>query len=194
MQRPHYFDEFLGYLTSHVEGGPIHELARAVAWRAALGMARDYRRDCAHHLHGDNGVATQDYNRVEATIEAARQVREYAYAPYSAFRVGAAVLSADGTIVSGTNIESSSYGLTLCAERAALAAAWAKGVNTILLVCVVADTVEPISPCGACRQWIIELAPWALVGMVSLNGKERWCTAKALLPFAFDSHMFNTKR
>lgn len=193
MQPPRHFEELLGYLASDARKRRAYALAQAVALRAALGLGREYRPDLASNALGDHGVSAHHFGRVEAAIGAAKQVREYAYAPYSAFRVGAAVLGADGSIAVGTNVECSSYGLTLCAERAALAAARAEGIASILLVCIVADTAEPISPCGACRQWIIELAPRALVAMISLNGKERWCTVETLLPFAFDSRMFHTE-
>ena len=83
-------------------------------------------------------------------------MREEAYAPYSNFAVGAALLAADGRIFSGCNVENISYGLTQCAERVAIGAAVAAGVREFLAVAVVADTAVPISPCGACRQVLAE--------------------------------------
>ncbi|MEX1115084.1 MAG: cytidine deaminase [Akkermansiaceae bacterium] len=89
-------------------------------------------------------------------VEAAWQARENAYAPYSNFHVGAALLAADGRIFSGCNVENISYGLTNCAERVAMGAAVAAGVREFMAVAVVADTAVPISPCGACRQVLAE--------------------------------------
>lgn len=79
-----------------------------------------------------------------------------AYAPYSNFKVGAALLSPDGRIFIGCNVENISYGLTICAERVAIGSAVAEGVRKFLAVAVVADTEVPISPCGACRQVLAE--------------------------------------
>ncbi len=89
-------------------------------------------------------------------LHAAWQGRERAYAPYSKFQVGAAVLAADGRIFIGCNVENLSYGLTLCAERVAIDSAVAAGAREFMAVVVVADTAVPISPCGACRQVLAE--------------------------------------
>ena len=89
-------------------------------------------------------------------VEAAWMARERAYAPYSKFAVGAALLTADGQIFGGCNVENISYGLTNCAERVAIGAAIAAGKREFLAVAVVADTGVPISPCGACRQVLAE--------------------------------------
>jgi cytidine deaminase len=87
---------------------------------------------------------------------AAWEARDSAYAPYSNFRVGAALLASDGRIFTGCNIENISYGLTNCAERVAIGTAVAAGMRDFEKVVVVADTLEPISPCGACRQVLAE--------------------------------------
>ena len=92
----------------------------------------------------------------DVLVEAAWKVREKAYAPYSNFAVGAALLAADGRIFSGCNVENISYGLTQCAERVAIGVAVAAGVREFLAVAVVADAAVPISPCGACRQVLAE--------------------------------------
>ena len=92
----------------------------------------------------------------DTLVEIAWQARDKAYAPYSNFHVGAALLADDGRIFSGCNVENISYGLTNCAERVAIGAAVAAGVRKFLAVAVVADTAVPISPCGACRQVLAE--------------------------------------
>jgi cytidine deaminase len=89
-------------------------------------------------------------------IAEAWKARENAYAPYSDFKVGAALLGSDGGVFTGCNVENISYGLTNCAERVAIGAAVAAGVRAFEKVAVVADTSAPISPCGACRQVLAE--------------------------------------
>ncbi len=89
-------------------------------------------------------------------IEAAWNVRENAHAPYSSFKVGAALLAADGRVFTGCNVENLSYGLTICAERVAVGSAIAAGAREFWGIAVVADTAVPVSPCGACRQVLVE--------------------------------------
>jgi cytidine deaminase len=93
---------------------------------------------------------------VDELVASAWQARDMAYAPYSQFFVGAALLAADGRTFVGCNVENISYGLTNCAERVAIGAAVAAGVRKFAAVAVVADTGVPISPCGACRQVLAE--------------------------------------
>ena len=93
---------------------------------------------------------------LNALVQAAWMAREHAYAPYSDFAVGAALLAADGRIFTGCNVENLSYGLTICAERVAIGTAVAAGVRRFLAMAVVADTAVPVSPCGACRQVMAE--------------------------------------
>ena len=89
-------------------------------------------------------------------VLAAREARERAVAPYSNFKVGAALEAADGTIITGCNIENASYGLTICAERVAMFKALSDGHRRFTRIAVVADTVDPTPPCGACRQVLWE--------------------------------------
>lgn len=104
---------------------------------------------------------------MDRALAAARKVRTSAHAPYSRFRVGAAVWTEDGRVFAGCNVESASFGLTLCAERSALSAyvaATEEGARSpVLGVAIVTDTDSPTPPCGACRQWIVEWAPDGLV-------------------------------
>jgi cytidine deaminase len=98
-----------------------------------------------------------------ALISAAWEVRNRAYAPYSTFHVGAALLGDDGVIYSGCNVENLSFGLTICAERSAVCAAIAAGCRRFHALVVVADTREPISPCGACRQVMAEFGDFPVL-------------------------------
>jgi cytidine deaminase len=95
----------------------------------------------------------------ERLMSAAIQAAENAYVPYSNFPVGAAVLTGEGTIVTGCNVENASYSLTNCAERVAIGAAVAAGARTVQAVAVYAPRVETVTPCGACRQVINEFKP-----------------------------------
>ena len=119
-------------------------------------------------------------------IQKAIEVREKAYAPYSHFKVGALVVADNGKEYCGVNVENASYGLTNCAERSAIFSAIADGANRIQKVFIVADTIEPISPCGACRQVISEFCDSSVeVIMANLNGKYTSMTVMELLPGAF---------
>ena len=120
-------------------------------------------------------------------IDAATIVRENAYAPFSAFRVGAALETDEGDIITGCNVESASYGLTVCAERIAIFNAVARGSKRIRRIAVVADTEELTAPCGACRQVIWEFGGDIPVIMSDLHGKTETIQMKDLLPRAFDS-------
>jgi cytidine deaminase len=103
-------------------------------------------------------------------VDEAWMARARAYAPYSKFQVGAALLSEDGRVFHGCNVENLSYGLTHCAERVAIGAAVAAGIRRFVAVAVVADTAVPISPCGACRQ---VLAEFGVPLVVLANRSER---------------------
>ncbi|OGR87216.1 MAG: cytidine deaminase [Elusimicrobia bacterium RIFCSPLOWO2_01_FULL_60_11] len=118
-------------------------------------------------------------------IERAKKARLNAFAPYSRFKVGAAVLSGSGKIYSGCNMENASYGLTVCAERNAVAAMVAAGEREIMAVAVVTDLKTPASPCGACRQVIAEFGPGAKIVMANLKGAVQVRSLSALLPLQF---------
>ena len=117
-------------------------------------------------------------------VDAARAASANAYAPYSRFAVGAAVLAADGRLFTGCNVENASFGLTVCAERNAIAQAVAAGVRDIVAVCVHTPTPEPTPPCGACRQVILEFGRAEVTSACSGGTTRRW-TAEELLPGAF---------
>ncbi|MGA1367379.1 MAG: cytidine deaminase [Blastocatellia bacterium] len=119
----------------------------------------------------------------------ARAVRERAYAPYSGFAVGAVVETAEGRCYTGCNVENASYGLTICAERAALAKAVSEGADRLTRIVVIADTERPIAPCGACRQVMLELmGPEGEVVMANLRGDRLERKIGDLLPEAFVPH------
>jgi cytidine deaminase len=120
-------------------------------------------------------------------IAAATAVRERAFAPYSHFQVGAALEAEDGSIVTGCNVESASYGLTICAERTAIVKGVSEGKRIFKRVAIVADTPNPTPPCGACRQLLWEFAPDAEVVLSNLQGKTVRFTMRELLPAAFDA-------
>lgn len=120
-------------------------------------------------------------------IEAATHVRENSYAPFSNFRVGSAIETEDGEIIAGCNVESASYGLTVCAERVAIWKAISQGKRKIKHIAVVADTEELTPPCGVCRQIIWEFGGDIPVIMANLKGKSETVQMKDLLPRAFDT-------
>ncbi|MGH9914622.1 MAG: cytidine deaminase [Pyrinomonadaceae bacterium] len=123
-------------------------------------------------------------------IEAASAAREHAYAPYSRFRIGAAVETGDGRIFTGCNIESSTYGLTICAERVALWKALSEGIREFKRIVIVADTKKLVPPCGACRQIVSDFCSAETeVVMANSSGEMEIVTIERLLPSAFD-HKF----
>ena len=115
-------------------------------------------------------------------IQSASEARLNAYAPYSRFAVGAAVQCRSGAIYIGTNIENISYGLTVCAERIAIGNAIVAGEREFVAIAVVADTVEPIVPCGACRQFLAEFAPDLIIVSATLRGDQKIESLSHLLP------------
>lgn len=127
-----------------------------------------------------------------ALVTAAQAARLRAYAPYSRFRVGAALLTSAGAIISGCNVENISYGLTNCAERTAIFAARAagqlgsaRGGPQIVALAIVAKGAAPPTPCGACRQVLVEFGPHCTIICVNLRGDRLTTTLAELLPHAF---------
>ncbi|WP_420569567.1 cytidine deaminase [Thalassovita sp.] len=127
-------------------------------------------------------------------LDAARAVRENAYAPYSKFKVGAAVRSVSGAVYSGCNVENVAYPEGTCAEAGAIAAMIAAGETELVEVCVIADSPQPVTPCGGCRQKLAEFGRGDVtVRMATVDGPETTVTIADLLPGAFDrSHMDRT--
>jgi len=123
---------------------------------------------------------------VTELIECARRVQEKAYAPYSRFKVGAALLTTRGNIYSGCNIENISYGLTVCAERVALFKAVSEGEREFKAIAVYAGTSGYCTPCGACRQVLLEFGRDIEVYMVNRQGEYKVMTVGELVPAAFE--------
>lgn len=125
-------------------------------------------------------------------MEAAKQARERAYVPYSNFKVGAALLTKDGQVFGGCNIENAAYSVVNCAERTAIFKAWSEGASEFTAIAVVADTNRPVPPCGACRQVIAELCPPDMpVILTNLKGDVQKLTVSELLPGAFSPEDLN---
>jgi len=118
-------------------------------------------------------------------VRLALEARARAYAPYSGFRVGAAVRAADGRVFCGANVENASYGLSVCAERAAVIAAVAAGARGLSAVAVASGTSPPVTPCGMCRQTLAEFARDLPITLVNEAGERVELTLAALLPRAF---------
>ena len=123
---------------------------------------------------------------MDPLLEAALRARNHAHAPYSKFRVGAALEAEDGTVYTGCNIENASYGLTMCAERVALFKALSEGARRFRRIAVAADTATLTPPCGPCRQLLWEFCRDAAVLLVNLDGRTEQCSMSDLLPRAFD--------
>lgn len=126
--------------------------------------------------------------------ERALAAMQRAYAPYSRFRVGAALLAADGSVTEGCNIENASFPAGLCAERSALATAVSRGVRSFTSIVIATEAAEPTPPCGVCRQMLIEFAPHLQVISVTRDGAEARWTLAELLPHAFDPHALGASR
>lgn len=125
---------------------------------------------------------------MEQLIEQSKIARENAYVPYSKFQVGAALLTEDGEVYQGCNIENASFGMTNCAERTAFFKAVSEGKKKFAAIAIIADTPGPVSPCGACRQVMAEFCSKTMpVYLTNLNGDIQQTTVGDLLPGAFTS-------
>jgi cytidine deaminase len=125
----------------------------------------------------------------EDLVAAARRARENAHAAFSHFKVGAALETADGTIVTGCNVENATYGLTICAERVAMFKALSEGHRAFTRVAIVADTGAPTPPCGACRQILWEFGGNLDVVLANLTAITGTHELKDLLPLPFDARL-----
>ena len=127
-----------------------------------------------------------DEIKINELIEKAKDARQYSYSPYSDFPVGAALLTKEGKIFTGSNVENAAYGLSNCAERTAIFKAISEGFKDFIAMAVVADTVRPVPPCGSCRQVIQEFGEDILIIMANLNDDYYKKEIKDLLPGAFN--------
>ncbi len=138
-------------------------------------------------IHGlsANGEIRLGNKELEALVGHAIHARRHAYAPYSKFEVGAALLGKRGEVYLGCNVENAAYPLTICAEQSAVARAVSEGERNFLAIAIVSSTGEPCAPCGACRQVLNEFAPDMLVVTTSTAGELIVSTVRELLPSAF---------
>lgn len=137
-------------------------------------------------LPGDERTATMLRERAFA-------VMERAYAPYSKFRVGAALLASDGSITEGCNVENAAYPSGICAERGAVAGAVARGNQSFTAILIATDAEEPTPPCGMCRQVLEEFSPQMIVISATRDGREARWTLDELLPKAFTPHSLDRR-
>lgn len=122
----------------------------------------------------------------EPLFQAAKEARERAYAPYSDFRVGAALLTEDGSVVTGCNVENRSFGLTICAERNAVVHAVAAGHRRFRAIAVVTAVSPPAPPCGMCRETLAEFSADLPILLGNVEGERRIVTSSALFPMPFE--------
>lgn len=123
---------------------------------------------------------------IQQLVSSAQKARQQAYAPYSKFRVGAALLLQNGSIVSGSNVENSSYGLTVCAERVAIVKAVSEGTKEFEAIAVVTDSTPPAFPCGVCRQFLSEFASEIPVIVANEKGDVIETNLQEIFPNQFD--------
>jgi cytidine deaminase len=136
-------------------------------------------------MRGDNAGRRPTYDEADL-LRRAREIRNRAYAPYSHFRVGAVVVTADGDVFEGVNVENASYRMTTCAEQSAIASMVSSGVRgPLVAVAVVGDGSDPCTPCGACRQTIFEFGPEATVYASGDAGRPLVMSIGDLLPHGF---------
>jgi cytidine deaminase len=122
-------------------------------------------------------------------IDAARRAREKAHAAFSGFKVGAALETADGAVITGSNVENASYGLTMCAERVAMFKALSEGHRGFVRIAIVANTESPTPPCGACRQILWEFGGDLEIVLANLFEQKGTYRLKDLLPLPFDARL-----
>jgi cytidine deaminase len=125
----------------------------------------------------------------DALVAAARRAREHAHAAFSNFKVGAALEAADGTVVTGCNVENATYGLTICAERVAMFKAISDGHRQFTRIAIVADTADPTPPCGACRQILWEFGGDLEIILANLSAEKGRYRLAELLPLPFDARL-----
>jgi len=130
--------------------------------------------------------------KTQDLVEGARAARLRAYAPYSNFKVGAALLTKSGKVFYGANVENASFSLTICAERSAAVAAIAAGELAWEAIAVVADTPEPTTPCGACRQFLAEFQYDLPITVANLEKTHFTVSLKELLPNAFNNEILHS--
>ena len=140
-------------------------------------------------LEGAAVIANDD----TALVDAARRARDHARARFSNFKVGAALETTTGEVITGCNIENATYGLTMCAERVALYKALSDGRDVFTRVAVVADTQDPTPPCGSCRQLLWEYCGDIEVVIANLTEVKRRIRLSELLPLPFDAHLLKEK-
>ena len=128
----------------------------------------------------------------DSLLQAALRAREFAFAPFSNFKVGAAVEASDGTIYTGCNVENATYGLTLCAERVAIFKAVSEGARKFQRIAVAADTDVLTPPCGACRQILWEFCGNAELILLNVQGKTETFRLRELFPRPFDASFLDT--
>jgi cytidine deaminase len=123
--------------------------------------------------------------KLGSLVEAARKARAHAYSPYSEVKIGAAVLTSDGSIFSGANVENASFGLSCCAERIAIFKAVSEGARNIVAMAIVGESEDFTKPCGACRQVMVEFNPKMKLLRRALDGFSEDAVAESLLPEHF---------
>ncbi len=131
----------------------------------------------------------KDSELIAALIKAARRARRHARASFSTFKVGAALETADGAIITGCNIENATYGLTICAERVAMFKALSEGHRRFRRIAIIADTAAPTPPCGACRQILWEFGGDLDIILADLRRETGRHRLSALLPIPFDARL-----
>ena len=141
--------------------------------------------------HSKLGIRHSKFGSADRLRQAALEARGHAHAPFSGFRVGAALLDKSGRIITGCNVENATYGLTVCAERVAIFKAISEGCTKFKAIAVAADSETLTPPCGACRQIIWEFCGDIPVYMVNLQGKRKKIQMRDLFPSPFDSRQLS---